>query len=419
MRLLFNNWHYKLFSLLLALVFSLYIYYFGNYQVQATVSVPLVVQNLSSRLALADRLEPDVRLTVSGTPQEVNSFRRNLPRATLDLTALGNPGTYVLNPKLPELPNLKLTGFVPPVTVRLEGREERRLEVEILHEGTLPPGYVLSRESIKPEEVTVSGPESAVRRGEHAVALVALEGQVDDISQAVPLVVRDRDFAPLMLPGLTLIPSTVHYSAEVRPVADAKVVRVTPVLKGEPEVGYAVSEVTIQPSQVLFDKSFAARHSVSAIPTKEIDLTGRTRTFTVTVVLDYPFVPPPEAAKTVQVEVALQKVESEAANVLNLTVTLKNRQPGYDYLLRPSLIAVESEDLVGLSPEERATASAFVDVGAFGAGVYRVAPMVVLPGSVARMRMRPDTVELTVQPGSGEEGAAGSAGADTDEGKED
>lgn len=417
-QLLLNNWHYKLLSLLLAMAFSLYIYYFGNYQVQATVGVPLAVQNLASNLALAERVASEIRLTVSGTPQEINSLRRSPSRASLNLAALSNPGTYVLNPELPELPNLKLAGFVPPVTVRLERRQERRLKVEISHQGSLPSGYVLSQASIRPEEVTVSGPEQTVQRSEHVVGVVNLEGQISDIVQAVPLVVRDKDYAPLMLPSLTVIPATVHYTANVKPVADAKVIRVTPVLKGEPEVGYAVSEVTIEPSQILLEKEFAARHSAGSIPTREIDLTGRTKSFTATVALDYPFPPPAETPKSVRVRVALRKVESEATNVVNLTVALQGRNPDYDYLVRPSLVAVESEDLVGLSSGDRAAVRAVIDVAGFGPGVYRVVPTVVLPDSVSRLRMRPQTVELSVQPGAGSGGEGNPAPAERGKGNQ-
>ncbi|OPX23320.1 MAG: hypothetical protein B1H03_01920 [Planctomycetales bacterium 4484_113] len=409
LRLLFNNWQYKLASLLLAVVFSLYIYYFGNYQVQATVSVPLVVQNLASELALSDRVPTDVRLTVSGTPQEVNSLKRSLPRATLDLASLTNPGTYALNPKLPELPNVKLAGFVAPVTVCLERRQERRLKVEISHEGSLAPGYLLSDETIEPKEVTISGPEQAVQRSEHVVGVINLNGRVSNIVQAIPLVVRDKDYAPLLVDSLTVIPSTVHYSAQIKPVADAKVIRVIPVLKGEPEVGYAVSEITIEPSQILLDKKLAASRSISSVSTGEIDLAGRTKSFTVTVALDYPFTPPVDVPRSVRVRVVLRKVESEAANVLNLTISLENRNPDYDYLVRPSLIAVESEDLVDLSAKERSAVRAVVDVATFGVGVYRVTPTVVLPSSVLRLRMRPQTVELSVEPHAASSSADGAS----------
>lgn len=397
-KLLLNNWQLKLLSLVLAFLFSSYIYRFGEYQVTASLVMPVEVRNLSGELAFLEEPKDAVGLSIAGNLQQINSLKKMDLRAVLDLKGINSPGVYTIQLELPDVPELRVAGAFPSVQVRLTKKASVTLPVEITHRGELPEGYVLSGESLSPTRAEVVGPEDLVQKAKHIVATVNLSGHYTRISQSVELAAYTENYEPMSKNITAVAPEMARYTADVSAVANVRVVRVRPDLTGgDPKPGYYVKEVTITPAQVLFPTELYRAHPLKYVTTGPVALTGRDKSFTADVPIKYGFQPPEGLPDQVQVRVVLAKLEAEENEVINAAVLLSNTNEAYQYVVQPPAVVVQSPELPELSAEERAQIDVRVDVSRFTPGVYRLVPLILLPAGIHEFIVTPEVIEISVQ----------------------
>jgi len=397
-KFLLNNWQLKFLSLVLAFLFSSYIYRFGEYQVTASLVMPVVVRNLSEELAFVEEPEDEVGISVAGNLQQINSLKKMNLHAILDLKGVTAPGVYTIQLELPDVPELRVAGAFPSVQVRLSRKASVTLPIEVTHRGELPEGYVLSSESLSPSRAEVVGPEELVQKARYIVATVNLSGQYTRISQAVELVAHTENYEPMSKSIISVSPPLAQYTAEVNAVANLRVVRIHPDLTGgDPKPGYYVKEVSATPAQVLFPDDLYRAHPLKYVTTGPINLAGRDRSFSVEVPIKYGFTPPEGLPGKVSVRVVLARLEAGEDEVVNAAVVLSNTNEEYQYVVQPPTVVLQSPELPQLSLEERAQMDARVDVSGFTPGIYRMVPSVLLPAGIREFTIIPEVIEISVQ----------------------
>jgi YbbR domain-containing protein len=397
-KLLLNNWQLKLLSLVLAFLFSSYIYRFGEYQVTASLVMPVEVRNLSSELAFLDEPKDAVGLSIAGNLQQINSLKKMDLRAVLDLKGINSPGVYTIQLELPDLPELRVAGAFPSLQVRLTKKASITLPIEVTHRGELPEGYVLSGEGLSPTKAEVVGPEELVKKAKYIVATINLSGHYTRISQSVELAAYAEDYEPMSRSIISVSPPMARYTADVSAVANVRVVSVRPDLTGgDPKPGYYVKEVTITPAQVLFPTEVYRAHPLKYVTTGPVGLAGRDKSFAVDVPIEYGFKTPEGLPDKVQVRVVLAKLEAQEDEVINAAVVLSNTNEAYQYVAQPPTVVVQSPELPGLSVVERAQIDVRVDVAGLKPGVYRLVPLVLLPAGIHEFLVIPEVIEVSVQ----------------------
>ncbi len=395
--LLLKNWHYKLFSLVLAIAFSYYIYGFSSYEVEASLSFNLEIRNLSARLAIATEVPSRVAVSVRGRTDAIREGKVSAETAFLDFANITEPGKYVITPQLALPEALKLLKPIKAVSVEIDPAEKREIPVEVVERGNIPEGYVLNRIEFNPKAVTIEGPRRHINRSKRAVVELELAGRRSRIAQSLPVQVVDDDYRPVSARFLSISPLTVYVRADVNPVANVKPLKVVPSLVGEPADGYYLKEVTIEPAQILVEgKLLEGKKIKPLIVTEAINLDGKRQSFTVEVGLKYPIEKPDALQDKAKITVEIQRLTG-SEDVLSVKIDLIGRREGFTYVLEPSAVSVQSPDLASLMEEERLEVSASFDARDLGVGVYRIVPQFRLPEGLGRIQVIPSTVLLTVR----------------------
>lgn len=391
-----NNWPLKLLAFILAVVLSVYVYQYGEYEMKATLDMPLEVRNLSEDLAFLEMPPAKIKVNISGNMQQVNSLKREAIRAVIDLKSFATAGSYTISPELPDTPLLKVYGPIPTIRVRLARKMRSRLTVEVWHRGDLPTGYLLSRESISPRQVEVVGPEELVTSARRVIAEISLAGRLARISQSIPLVAYTHDNEPLDPAIVRIEPGSGQYSAEVNPVANVKAVRINAELQGSPSAGYYLKEMRITPSQVLFPEALYAQHPLKTLSVEPVKLEGKKGSFTHTAKILYGFTPPSDLPATVTIEVTLGRLAASEDTMLTVSVDIVGRSPEYDYLVNPPSLILQSPDFAGFTEADRAGVKATVNVEGLLPGIHKISPQVNLPPSIGEIGVIPESIEVSV-----------------------
>jgi len=144
------------------------------------------------RLMILGQTKPTVTLTLYGKRAELSKLTVENITILVDLSKIGEPGTHALGY------NIYYPGDVPDnafsvqsqypnmVSLTVERRVTKEVQVEVNFQGRVPEGYIADREKMEldRETVTVSGPASAVDQITKANVTVDLEGRVDSFSES-------------------------------------------------------------------------------------------------------------------------------------------------------------------------------------------------------------------------------------------
>lgn len=391
-----NNWPLKLLAFILAVVLSIYVYQYGDYEMKATLDMPLEVRNLSDELTFLEMPPAKIKVNISGNMQQVNSLKREAIRAVIDLKSFTVAGSYTISPELPDTPLLKVYGPVPTIRVRLAKKMRNRITVEVWHRGDLPAGYLLSRESISPRQVEVVGPEELVKSAKRVIAEITLAGRLARISQSIPLVAYTSDNEPLDPAIVRVEPGSAQYSAEVNPVANVKAVRINAEIKGSPPAGYYLKEMRITPSQVLFPEALYAQYPLKTLAVEPVNLEGKKGSFTQSAKILYGFKQPSDLPVSVTIEVTLGRLAVSEETMLTVSIDIVGRSPEYDYLVNPPTIILQSPDFADLTDADLASVSATVSVEGLLPGIHKISPQVNLPPSIVEIGVIPESIEVSV-----------------------
>jgi YbbR domain-containing protein len=169
--LLTRNLGWKIFSLLVSLL--LWVFYAGDPEVGAFVSVPVEYRGMPDNLEISSDLVGTVSIDLRGPSEKVANFSAAKSAVVLDFSGIHKPGeqTFQIDEREITLPSgMRLERAIPAqIRLQFERRTEQDVPVEVRFAGVPPEGFLLKQYSVAPETLTLVGPESRVRRIEHAV----------------------------------------------------------------------------------------------------------------------------------------------------------------------------------------------------------------------------------------------------------
>jgi YbbR domain-containing protein len=169
--LLTRNLGWKIFSLLVSLL--LWFFYARDPEVGAFVSVPVEYRGMPDNLEISSDLVGVVSIDLRGPSEKVANFSASKSAVVLDFSGIHKPGeqTFQIDERDITLPSgMRLERAIPAqIRLQFERRTQQDVPVEVRFSGDPPQGYELQRYSVTPETLTLVGPESRVRKIEHAV----------------------------------------------------------------------------------------------------------------------------------------------------------------------------------------------------------------------------------------------------------
>ncbi|HEY5629865.1 MAG TPA: CdaR family protein [Candidatus Limnocylindrales bacterium] len=314
--------------------------------------------------------------------------------ASVDLSGLQPTGA-------PTSVRVEVTAVDPRVTI-LDWRP-RSIQVTLDQEvtaqvpvtvsrGPAPAGAVAGQMEFTPQEVTVRGPSTAVKRvvGVHVDVQLDSSIDFDRELQGTPV-----DASGAAVTGVVLTPRTVHVTIPMITNQQSRTVPVNAVFTGTPAPGFRVAGVQVAPLTVTLQGDAGQLVSMSTADTAPISVEGATRDVVQKVALALPPGVTPVEAGTVSVTAHIEAVTETRTYQAGLR--LDGGDPNYEYgLLVQSVLLTVFGSSADLDRLGSAPITVSIDVSGLAPGKHQLTVIPTLPSAVTVVTISPVTVTVTV-----------------------
>lgn len=237
-------------------------------------NIPLRIENRTSLekkgLVLSADKEYTVDISVYGRTSSLYNLRKDI-QASIDVSNIDAKGQYSLDVSIHGLPDVvQLRNTYPEkITLDVDQLGEKRQEVEINIEGNPQRDLVVMGHSISPRSVALYGPEEMLKKVSKVIGIVNVEGASGDINQNVPIQAVDSDGK--VIEGVNV--STSRCSVDVQ-IGKTKKVEIKPNLKGVPSEEYIITNISVNPKEILLGAKGHQLGNIESLLTEEIDIEG-------------------------------------------------------------------------------------------------------------------------------------------------
>lgn len=340
----------------------------------------------------------DAQVRLRGPADAVRAVGQQQVRATLDVSAL-RPG-----PELQEAPvrvtvrddRVRVVEAIPAtMPVRLERRAQRALAVQARLANEPPGGFQAAPATFRPQEVTISGPESAVAAVAAVLATVRFGDAPVDLAQDVrpePVDAQGR-----VVEGVEVDPVAVRVTIPVQSSATTRTVPILWVLRGEVATGYWISRVATDPVVVTVSGPRDAVAALERIDTAPVDVGGISASRSFSVALMVPQGITVLGSQEVGVQVTVVALAGTRPFPLVAVVPV-NVAPGTSAAVDPRTIDVVLAGTVPLLSALGGDAVvATVDVGGRGPGTYTLDISVRAPSRTTIQALQVARASVTIR----------------------
>lgn len=397
-KIIFANFHIKLFALAVACAVWIFAVNSGKQISTLQASIPVQTFNLRSDLAVASEI-PSVQLQVRADTNIFSSLSANDFSAFIDTTGLSE-GTYTLDVKVvSDNANVQVLGKNPEKTsLTLERRINKKFDVKVETKGTLADGFGAGTPAVNPAAVTIGGAQSVLSKISKVVALTTFNGEQSDITQTVNLVALASDGKKIE--NLSLNPTAVSVTIPVERQKDTKTVGIEPHIIGSPSAGFAVDSVTLDHATVTLVGKSSALASITSVTTDSLNIAGITKdtTRTVSIVLPEGVTAKDSNQVTITIKlVSTLKQQTVNAQVLFVGIPSTLKLTSHT----PNTVAVTVSGSQGvIASLNSGDITLQVDLSALGAGVSNVSissSNIHLPAGLTLVSFTPQKISVTLQ----------------------
>ena len=365
-------------------------------QGQYTEEIPISVRGMATTLGTVQNLSNEtVQPEIKAPQKSWEMLNSDDFSAYVDLTGL-DEGEHLLPIQIDVTdPSVKIMDVRrSDLMVELGSIVTQSVPIRIEFLDLAADGYQAEAPIYEPLSVQISGPRQLVyqvQEGEAQVFLQRAKQQVESIRAIVPKNSLDQK-----VEGVTIRPTTVEIVVPVVQIPGRKEVVVNPDLVGQPDSGYRLSSVIVEPNTVVLQGDNEVLSQLpGSIFTEQLLLTGATAELRQSISLILPpgvtardgnlvnvtaSITPIESSTRAQRPPTLQALgEGLIANVDLDTVTVLLSGPV------PQLGALEEDDV-----------SVLLDLSGLLPGVHVVTPDVKLPEGISQDGILPETVEVVI-----------------------
>lgn len=369
-------------------------------------AIPLEIIGQDPALMMVTNPPQQVSLTLSA-PRSIWERMTNeqVPvRAVADLSGLGS-GTHTLSIQIQiGIRPVEIISYTPRTfNVTLEPLETRSLPIRLVQRGELSVGFQGETPNLSQDMVTVSGPESLVKRVQEVRAVLDLNGAKESINRSVAL--QAVDASGQTVEDVTLSPERVTIALTITQRGGYRNVVVKVVVNGQVTSGYRVTNISVFPPAVTVFSSDPKL--VDALPgyveTTPLDLTGASDDLDLSLPLNLPAGVSVVGENQVEVQVGIAAIEG-SLTLANMPVEVVGLSNSLSALVSPDTVdVILSGPLPLLDQLRRADVRVFVDLTGDGLGTFQRIPKVELQISNLRVEsLLPATLEVVIttrQPG--------------------
>jgi len=303
----------KVIALIFSIVFWVYVMDQVNPEIvkvydDVKIEILGIEQIYNDGFVLMDDKDYFVKVTVKGRRNDILNFDESYLKITADVRGYGKGINTVPLDKTVLSENINIID-ISNTEIKIELDKIVSISKPIILEniGKLNYGYELSSISLDREEIVVEGPESKVNKISSLHGEINLDNKVNNFELNIDLVPIDNDNNQVI--GVKLLDSKVNCSVVIN---KTKTVDITLNTIGEIEEGYKISEIALEPRNVLIKGNPDVVDSVKSIYTEELDISGFNESFE-----EYILINIPEGIDVVFVEdsilvkIEIEKIESK------------------------------------------------------------------------------------------------------------
>jgi len=369
-------------------------------ETKQTNPIPVEITGLDPKLLIVGNVPQNAVLTIKAPNSIWTQLDRNsdLIDVWIDLSGL-QAGKHMVDIKYKVSINpTKILEITPAQTqITLEKLVTKKFPVELSVSGSPPLGYKEGAPTVQPEEVTISGPESAVSSIEKVEVGIDISGATTSIMKNLPVVITDKNGNPVS--NLSVTPKEVRILQPIHLQGGFKNVVVKVITTGQVANGYRLTNISVSPPTVtLFsDDPRLVNQLPGFVETNPVDLTNLTDDTEINAGLNLPEGITLVSEPGVLVQVSVAAIEG------SLTLTLPIEIVG----LEPDLIATISPQFIDviiagplnvLDTLNEENFRVTLDLSNLPPGIYQREPVVDLyPDQVRIQTILPETVEVNIE----------------------
>jgi YbbR domain-containing protein len=208
------------FALALLIAFGLWVYVItvDNPEFEKTYyDIPVYFQNetaLTNRgLMITSDSAPKITLRLKGNRSDLNNLNESNINIIADLSRIYDTGTQSLSYSIsypgnvPESAVTVMDKSLEYITLSVERRMEKQLDIELVYEGAVPEGYLADKSNavLDYNTITVTGPASVVSQIDHARILVDIDGLSSTLDAAFAYTLCNQAGEPVQVPNVNLV----------------------------------------------------------------------------------------------------------------------------------------------------------------------------------------------------------------------
>ena len=395
-----RNFTSLLLSLLLALVIWTSAVTSANPNVEAELTIPFMVEQQASDLAIVDPLPETVLIKILAPESILNQIRDDNPLvATINLMDI-EAGTY----RFPvEVKNQELVSPIRileqnPKVIQLEVSNliTKEFPVSIQVEGEPAIGYQTGGLDWIEKNVKVMGQDSHVQDVDIVVGILNISDASESVTDSIPLEARNAEGE--VVEDVSLSPDKVQVNQTISLQGGYRNVAVNVTTLGAVEPGYRFTSITPAPPTVMvFSEN---PHLVEGLPgyvnTKPLDLTGVDGYLETILELDLPEGVTVVGDPTVLVQVNVTALETNM--LISREIEVIGLLPGLRVDVSPPQVSVRvSGPVPVLDNLTLRDIRVVVDLTNLDVGVHTLEPTIeILPSEVILEDVSPTTVEIVI-----------------------
>jgi YbbR domain-containing protein len=387
-----HNWPLKVAAIVLATL--LYVGLVAT-QASATFPGPIAVKpvNPPAGTVITNPLRPvdEVRYLA---PADLGRLTADDFIATVDLSNLqptGGPSSVPVS-VIAKDPRVTILDFRPR-TIQVTLDQEITAQVPVtVSRGPAPAGTAAGQTVFSPQQVTVRGASTDVRRVVGVQVDVQLDSAIDFDREVQGTAV---DASGAAVTGVVLVPRTIHVTIPLITNQQSRTVPVNAVFSGTPAPGFRVSSIQVSPITVTLQGDADQLVSLSTADTAPISVEGATRDIVQKVALALPAGVTPVESGTVSVTAHIEAITETRTYQAGLR--LDGGDPNYEYAVSVQTVLLtvfgSSADLDRLGS---APITVSIDVSGLAPGKHQLTVVPTLPSAVTVVNISPATVTVTV-----------------------
>jgi YbbR domain-containing protein len=362
--------------------------------------IPIEVIGQDPSLVLTSEIPSsiEVALRAPHSVWETLTNREDAVQAVLDLSGL-SAGEHTQE--------IQITVAIRPYQLVLANPSAVHVVLEMLSQQTFPlslslsgqpaAGYQVGEATMEQSEVTISGPESLVRRATRTRVPVSLDSVRESIEESIPIQILDAQNE--VLQGLTINPEAVRVNIPISQQGGFRDVAVKVIVQGQQAAGYRIENISVFPPVITVFASDPelVNELPGVVETQALNLEDRKEDISTRLSLNLPENITVVGAQTVQVQVSISPIQT-SLTLLNQPINVNGLEEGLAAEVFPETVdVILSGPLPVLDALTSDDITVSVDASGLATGSYQLKPEVkTLVDNVLVESILPETVEVVI-----------------------